>query len=111
MKQFISQCLLIFIMFTTYALANDMEQQEIVFRENPQTLYEQLMGSAQPPFSFTNLAEFEQLANQRNLSSTELIQQMILLARLNLETNLYIDTKYDDAQTLIDQLDIVVTTL
>ena len=38
-----------------------------------------------------------------------LVQKLILLARLNLESNVHSATKYDDAQMLVNQLEMVIT--
>lgn len=110
MRHIIAWCFLVFIILSTSANAIDLELQEITFRETPQELYLQLKSSTQFPLEFSDKAQFELIANKLDISPEDLIQQLILLARLNLESNIHSTTKIDDAFILINQLETVVTT-
>ncbi|UCX05270.1 tetratricopeptide repeat protein [Shewanella glacialimarina] len=110
MRHIITWCSLVFIILSASSNAKDLELQEITFRETPQELYLELKSSTQFPLEFSNKSEFDLIAKKLGMSPDDLIQQLILLARLNLESNVNSDTKSDDAITLIKQLRIVATT-
>ncbi|MCW3174331.1 tetratricopeptide repeat protein [Shewanella subflava] len=108
MRHFIVSCLLFLLLTPIGANADELEEQEIRFRESPQTVFQQLNENIQFPLSFSNSVEFDQIANKLNMAPELLVQKMILLARLNLESNVNSATKYDDAQTLINQIEMVL---
>ncbi|WP_434952461.1 tetratricopeptide repeat protein [Shewanella sp. HL-SH4] len=110
MRHIIIWCSLVFIILSASANATDLELQEITFRETPQELYLELRSSTQFPLEFSNKSQFDLIAKKLDMSPDDLIQQLILLARLNLESNVNSDTKNEDALTLIKQLRIVATT-
>ncbi|UJF21259.1 tetratricopeptide repeat protein [Shewanella sp. OMA3-2] len=110
MRHIIAWCLLVVIIFSVSANAEDLELQEITFRETPQELYLELKSSTKFPLVFSNKSQFDLIAKNLDLSPDDLIQKLILLTRLNLESNVNSDTKNDDALTLINQLKIVAST-
>lgn len=110
MRHIITWFSLVFIILSASSNAKDLELQEITFRETPQELYLELKSSTQFPLEFSNKSEFDLIAKKLDMSPDDLIQQLILLARLNLESNVNSDTKSDDALTLIKQLRIVAVT-
>ncbi|MFT6977833.1 MAG: hypothetical protein ACJAZA_001552, partial [Shewanella psychromarinicola] len=98
------------ILFSSAVCARDIEQQEILFKENPQKLYTKLMIATEFPLKFSNKAEFEQAADELSYQPNELHRDLELLARLNLEAKLNSPTKYQDAELLITQLDAIAST-
>tara|TARA_R110000851_G_scaffold44082_1_gene108531 strand:+ start:12161 stop:14317 length:2157 start_codon:yes stop_codon:yes gene_type:complete len=98
------------ILFSSAVCARDIEQQEILFKENPQKLYTKLIRATEFPLKFSNKAEFEQAAGELSYQPNELHRDLELLARLNLEAKLNSPTKYQDAELLITQLDAIAST-
>ncbi len=98
------------ILLSSMVSARDIEQQEILFKENPQKLYTKLMRATEFPLQFSNNMEFEQAANELSYPPNELHRDLELLARLNLEAKLTSPTKYQDAELLITQLDAIAST-
>lgn len=109
MRHFMVSILLLLFFSPVVVNASVLEDQEIRFREAPQELFVELNKSTQFPLSFSNSVEFDQIADRLDIDSEKLIQKLILLARLNLESNVHSVTKYDDAQILIKQLEIVIS--
>ncbi|MCL1141621.1 tetratricopeptide repeat protein [Shewanella gaetbuli] len=110
MRCYVIILLLAGLLFSTTALANTTAEQEITFRETPQALLTELLESTQHPLSFSSKDEFHAIATQQKKQSNTLIQQLILLARLYLQSGVVAENKYQHAQTVIDQLDIVAST-
>ncbi|MGX9463225.1 tetratricopeptide repeat protein [Shewanella sp. A14] len=110
MPRHFSLLILCTILFSSMVSARDVEQQEILFKENPQNLYTTLIRATEFPLQFSNKTEFEQAANELSYQPNELHRDLELLARLNLEAKLKSPTKFQDAELLIKQLDTIATT-
>ena len=90
--------------------AKDIEQLEITLKETPHELYEQTLKQTGFPFTFKKVEEFNAIAAKQNLMPDELHRDLELLARLNLETNVNNPNKKNDAQTIINLLEIIAST-
>ncbi|QBF81737.1 tetratricopeptide repeat protein [Shewanella maritima] len=87
--------------------ANSLEQLEIQFREHPQQLYQTLLNKTQYPLIINNKQDLQQAAAVTGMSAPELHQNLVTLARLTLETSVASKNKYQQAQTLLNQLDVL----
>ena len=98
------------ILLSSAVCARDIEQQEILFKENPQKIYTKLLRTTEFPLHFSNKAEFDQVAENLGFQPNELHRDLELLARLNLQAKLTSPTKYQDAELIISQLDSIAST-
>ncbi|MBR9726776.1 tetratricopeptide repeat protein [Shewanella intestini] len=110
MRVFLCCFILLSIAFSATSVAVDLQQREITFREHPQALYDTLLNNTRYPLVINNIDDFKQAAKQINTSEEALKQDLISLARLTLEANVTHPEKYQQAQTLITQLQSIAVT-
>ena len=107
---FIMLALLAFLSSPAFALVQYDEQLEVNFREQPHQLYLELNKTTAAPLVFNGRAEFEALAKDLSFEANQLHRSIEILARLNLESSVKSDTKFDDVSLLVTQLESIATT-
>ncbi|KFZ37183.1 hypothetical protein HR45_12285 [Shewanella mangrovi] len=88
--------------------AQSADEIEVIYRETPQQLYQQLHESV-PQTVFNTADELHQAAIASNQSDDDLFQSLYFLARLALESRVQYEGKQTDATTLHDALQRVAT--
>ncbi|MDN5369002.1 MAG: hypothetical protein PWP74_310 [Shewanella sp.] len=88
--------------------AEDADATEIALRETPQALYERTIANYPEDLQFSSQAQLQQQAKALRLDPQQLIDNMMLLVRLNLDIQVKKTHKQTTARQLLDQLQLVV---
>lgn len=88
--------------------ADDSHEAEVAFRESPHALYEKIAAEIPTNLQLNSREELTAQAKALQLSPEQMIFNMVLLARLNLNIQIHKSSKQSDAKHLIDMLQKVV---
>ncbi|MFQ6371223.1 tetratricopeptide repeat protein [Shewanella sp. YIC-542] len=91
-----------------HALADTADDTEIALQETPQALYDKLSREFPKGSQINSREQLQQLARGLMLQPEQLLDNMLLLVRLNLHIQLKKSHKEQDARQLLDQLQHVV---
>ncbi|MCL1073541.1 tetratricopeptide repeat protein [Shewanella dokdonensis] len=90
------------------ASAQTADETEIALRETPQALYESIIKDYPTDLQFSSRAQLQQQAKALRLDPQTLLNNMMLLVRLNLDVQVKKNNKQTEARQLLDQLQLVV---
>ncbi|WP_394128745.1 tetratricopeptide repeat protein [Shewanella maritima] len=110
MLSFVLRALLLFIFIIPQAFTQEWQEQEIQFREQPNALFKSLLKQTNYPLDFKSQDEFEKVASSLSYQPQRLHRDLELLARLTLEANVKSKDKYQIANNVINQLELIAVT-
>ena len=98
------------LFLSTPVSSQDIISEEVVLRETPRKLYNQLIPSIGYPLAFNSRDEFNRVADKLSYPNSELQHKLYLLARLNMKSNIKDENKDEVARKLIEQLEAIAVT-
>ncbi|GGZ45964.1 hypothetical protein C8J23_13242 [Shewanella chilikensis] len=87
--------------------ADELDDIEINFREQPRQLHSTVVSSTPKSLRYLSLKEFQASASELGYTSGQLINQLILLARLDLDAQVLVPGRLEQALEIIELLKII----
>ncbi|GAB1054997.1 MAG: tetratricopeptide repeat protein [Shewanella algae] len=89
------------------AHADELDDIEISFREQPRQLHSTVVSSLPESLQYPSLEQFQSSALEVGFAPDQLMDKLILLARLDLDAQVLVPGRLEQAQDIIEQLKII----
>ncbi|MBO2608519.1 tetratricopeptide repeat-containing diguanylate cyclase [Shewanella algae] len=89
------------------AQADELDDIEISFREQPRQLHSTVVSSLPESLQYPSLEQFQSSALEVGFAPDQLMDKLILLARLDLDAQVLVPGRLEQAQDIIEQLKII----